>query len=103
MYLSPDSHRDIEFAQRLHHELEARDYNPWVHWQNISLTSEWLDEVYAGIQSADTFLFPISPSVGVFMVCTLEIEYAVQHNKRLVPVVWRDVEAGQVFSHVCHN
>lgn len=37
------------------------------------------------------------------MVCTLEIEYAVQHNKRLVPVVWRDVEAGQVFSHVCHN
>ena len=74
-----------------------------MHWQNISLTSEWLDEVYAGIQSADTFLFPINPSVGVSMVCTLEIEYAVQYNKQLVSVAWRDVEAGQVFSHVCHN
>jgi len=27
------SRKDIEFAQRLHHELEARDREPWVDWQ----------------------------------------------------------------------
>ena len=55
------SRKDIEFAQHIHRELEARDREPWVDWQDIPPTSEWLDEVYAGIRAADTFLFIISP------------------------------------------
>ena len=98
------SRKDIEFAQRIHHELEARDREPWVDWQDIPPTSEWLDEVYAGIQAADTFLFIISPDSVVSEICTLEIEHAVQHNKRLVPVVWHDVEDDQVHSAMsAHN
>ena len=98
------SRKDIEFAQRIHHELEARDRQPWVDWQDIPPTSEWLDEVYAGIQEADTFLFIISPDSVVSEICTLEIEHAIQHNKRLVPVVWHDVEADQVHSAMsAHN
>ena len=46
------SRKDIQFAQRIHQELEARDREPWVDWQDIPPTSEWLDEVYAGIQAA---------------------------------------------------
>ena len=92
------SRKDIEFAQRIHQELEARDREPWVDWQDIPPTSEWLDEVYAGIQEADTFLFIISPDSVVSEICTLEIEHAIQHNKRLVPVVWHDVEDDQVHS-----
>ena len=90
------SRKDIQFAQRIHQELEARDREPWVDWQDIPPTSEWLDEVYAGIQAADTFLFIISPNSVVSEICTLEIEHAIQHNKRLVPVVWRDVADDQV-------
>jgi len=98
------SRKDIEFAQRIHHELEARDRQPWVDWQDIPPTSEWLDEVYAGIQEADTFLFIISPDSVVSEICTLEIEHAVQHNKRLVPVVLHDVEDDQVHSAMsAHN
>jgi len=92
------SRKDIQFAQRIHQELEARDREPWVDWQDIPPTSEWLDEVYAGIQEADTFLFIISPDSVVSEICTLEIEHAIQHNKRLVPVVWHDVEDDQVHS-----
>ena len=66
------SRKDIEFAQRIHQELEARDRQPWVDWQDIPPTSEWLDEVYAGIQAADTFLFIISPDSVVSEICTLE-------------------------------
>ena len=83
------SRKDIQFAQRIHQELEARDREPWVDWQDIPPTSEWLDEVYAGIQAADTFLFIISPDSVVSEICILEIEHAVQHGKRLVPVVWK--------------
>ena len=98
------SRKDIQFAQRIHHELEARDRQPWVDWQDIPPTSEWLDEVYAGIQEADTFLFIISPDSVVSEICTLEIEHAIQHNKRLVPVVLHDVEDDQVHSAMsAHN
>jgi len=98
------SRKDIEFAQRIHQELEARDREPWVDWQDIPPTSEWLDEVYAGIQAADTFLFIISPDSVVSEICTLEIEHAIQHNKRLVPVVLHDVEDDQVHSAMsAHN
>ena len=31
------SRKDIQFAQRIHHELEARDREPWVDWQDILL------------------------------------------------------------------
>ena len=62
----------------------------------IPPTAEWRDEVYASIQAADTFLFIISPDSVVSEICTLEIEHAIQHNKRLVPVVWRDVADDQV-------
>ncbi|MBT21430.1 hypothetical protein CMK17_15965 [Candidatus Poribacteria bacterium] len=98
------SRKDIQFAQRIHHELEARDREPWVDWQDIPPTAEWLDEVYAGIQEADTFLFIISPDSVVSEICTLEIEHAVQHNKRLVPVVLHDVDDDQVHSTMsAHN
>ena len=37
-------------------------------------------------------------------ICTLEIEHAVKHNKRLVPVVWKEVEDHQVHSAMtAHN
>ena len=98
------SRKDIEFAQRIHHELEARDREPWVDWQDIPPTSEWVDEVYAVIQATDTFLFVISPDSVVSEICALEIEHAVKHNKRLVPVVLRDVEDDQVHSVIsAHN
>ena len=98
------SRQDIQFAQRIHQELEARDRQPWVDWRDIPPTSEWLDEVYAGIQAADTFLFIISPDSVVSEICILEIEHAIQHNKRLVPVVLHDVEDDQVHSAMsAHN
>ena len=92
------SRKDIQFAQHIYQELEARNHEPWVDWQDIPPTAEWLDEVYAGIQAADTFLFIISPDSVVSEICILEIEHAIQHNKRLVPVVLHDVEDDQVHS-----
>ena len=98
------SRKDIEFAQHIHQELETRDRQPWVDWQDIPPSAEWLDEVYAGIQEADTFLFIISPDSVVSEICTLEIEHAVQHNKRLVPVVLYDVSDDKVHSAMsAHN
>ena len=42
----------------------ARDREPWVDWQDIPPVAESLNEVYAGIQTADAFLFITSSDFG---------------------------------------
>ncbi|MDP6599671.1 MAG: toll/interleukin-1 receptor domain-containing protein, partial [Candidatus Poribacteria bacterium] len=98
------SRRDIDFVRHLFDQLTARDREPWADWQDIPATADWLAEIYRGIEAADSFLFVISPDSVASEICTLEIEHAVKHNKRLVPVVWKEVEDHQVHSAMtAHN
>ena len=80
------SRRDIDFVRHLFDQLKARDRDAWADWQDIPPTADWLAEIYSGIEAANTFLFVISPDLVASAICTLEIEHAVKHNKRLVPV-----------------
>ena len=86
------SRRDIDFVRHLFDQLKARDREAWADWQDIPPTADWLAEIYHGIEAADSFLFVISPDSVASEICTLEIEHAVKHNKRLVPVVWKDAD-----------
>ena len=98
------SRRDIDFVRHLFDQLKARDREAWADWQDIPPTADWLAEIYHGIEAADSFLFIISPDSVASEICTLEIEHAVKHNKRLVPVVWKEVEDNQVHSAMtAHN
>ena len=95
---------DIDFVRHLFDQLTAHDREPWADWQDIPPTADWLAEIYGGIEAADSFLFIISPDSVASEICTLEIEHAVKHNKRLVPVVWKEVEDNQVHSAMtAHN
>ena len=86
------SRRDIDFVRHLFDQLQAHDREPWADWQDIPPTADWLAEIYRGIEAANTFLFVISPDSVASEVCTLEIEHAVKHNKRLIPVVWAETD-----------
>ena len=86
------SRRDIDFVRHLFDQLQAHDREPWADWQDIPPTADWLAEIYRGIEAANTFLFIISPDSVASEVCTLEIEHAVKHNKRLIPVVWAETD-----------
>jgi hypothetical protein len=90
------SRRDKDFVKRLFEALEAHDRDAWVDWEDIPPTVEWLAEIYAAIEAADTFVFVISPDSTVSEVCGMEIAHAVKHNKRLVPIVCHDVDAKAV-------
>ena len=84
------SRKDKEFAQVLHQALKENNRDTWVDWQNIPLTAEWWQEIEAGIEAANTFIFVLSPDSLASEVCAKEIDHAVKYNKRLVPIVWRD-------------
>lgn len=90
------SRRNKEFVQELHAALEATGREVWVDWENIPVAVDWWKEIQLGIELADTFVFVLSPDSVASKVCGQEIEEALKHNKRLVPVVCQDVQPDQV-------
>ncbi|ASC69520.1 WD-40 repeat protein [Halomicronema hongdechloris C2206] len=81
------SRKDKEFVQILNRALVESKYDAWVDWEDIPLTADWWAEIQAGIEAADTFIFIISPHSIASTVCRQEIDHAIEHNKRLVPIV----------------
>jgi len=83
------SRKDKNFVQKLHEGLTQSQKDSWVDWEDIPLTADWWAEIQAGIEESDTFVFVISPDSVDSKVCHQEIDHAVQHNKRLIPIVYR--------------
>ena len=87
------SRRDKAFVQRFDEALKGRQRETWVDWEGIRPTEEFMRAIYAAIEGADTFVFVLSPDSIASEVCGLEIAHAAAHNKRMVPIVARDVNA----------
>ena len=85
------SRRDKAFVQQLEQALRATGREIWVDWLDIPPTVDFLQEIYAGIEAANTFIFVISPDSAKSEVCGMEVEHAVKFNKRIVPVIYRDL------------
>jgi len=90
------SRKDIAFARLLHQSLKENQLETWIDWQDIPPSADWLAEVYEAIEWADAFVFVISETSLGSEICGLEIAHAAKHNKRLIPIVIKDVEAEQV-------
>lgn len=90
------SHHNKDFVQQLHSALEATGREVWVDWESIPVAGDWWKEIQLGIELADTFLFVLSSDSVASKVCGQELEEALKHNKRLVPLVFEDVPPEQV-------
>ena len=90
------SRRDQAFVRSFHAALVARGREVWIDWEDIPPTADWEAEIYAGIEAADAFVFVLSPDSVRSDVCPRELEHAVHHQKRLVPVVCRAVDPKDV-------
>lgn len=89
------SRADTYFVQQLHTRLQEDGRDIWVDWEDIPLTADWWNEIQEGIDGSDTFLFIISPDSVASQVCRKEIEHAVASHKRLIPILYRDIERAQ--------
>jgi WD40 repeat protein len=85
------SRRDKPFVQSLSNAIKKKGHETWVDWDDIPPTVDWWEEIKAGIEAAHTFVFIISPNSIISDVCYKEIEHAVSHNKRIIPVVYEDI------------
>ena len=89
------SRKDIEFARRLTGELKKSDLDFWVDWEGIPPSVGWWKQIEKGIEDADTYLFLISPDSAASKVCAQELDCAVKNGKRLIPLVVREIPAGE--------
>jgi TonB family protein len=90
------SRKDKEFVRRLHEVLSQRDREAWVDWEDIQPTEEWMQAIYGAIEGADTFIFALTPDSLASITCGREMAHAAAHNKRMVPIVARDVKTDTV-------
>ena len=87
---------DKEFVQLLDRGLRKRARDTWVDWEKLRPAEEWMAAIYSAIEAAQAFVFIISPDSIASEVCHRELAHAVEHNKRLIPVVCREVSATTV-------
>jgi WD40 repeat protein len=90
------SRKDAEFVHRLDDELRRRGREAWVDWEGIRALENWEETIYGAIEGADTFIFVLTPDSVASQICGREIKHAAVNNKRMVPLVARDVEADTV-------
>jgi hypothetical protein len=90
------SRKDKEFVRRLDEELKRRDRETWVDWEGIPPGDKWEKTIYGAIEGTHTFIFVLTPDSIASEVCGKEIAHAAANNKRLVPIVHRDVAADRV-------
>jgi len=81
------SRKDKDFVGELKEALEKHSYDVWVDVEDILPTEDWLAGVYSGIEKADAFVFVISSDSIRSEDCQRELDHAVEHNKRLVPIM----------------
>ena len=90
------SRKDKDFVCRLDESLKSRGREAWVDWDDIRPTEDFMQAIYGAIEGVDTFVFVLTPDSVASVVCGREIAHAVANNKRMVPIVARDVNADTV-------
>ncbi|MCA9905636.1 MAG: toll/interleukin-1 receptor domain-containing protein, partial [Anaerolineae bacterium] len=95
------SRRDQVFARRLFDGLERAGFDSWADWEGIPYSAEWWKEIEKGIVESDAFLCVISPHYLTSKICNEELAFARGLNKRIIPVVRREVrERGEFVAEI---
>ena len=90
------SRKDSVIARKLIQAFKDIELDVWVDWEDIPPAVGWLDQILRGIEESDAFIFLVSPDSVISEVCQVEIGHAGKNNKRIIPIVVRDVDAKTV-------
>lgn len=83
------SRKDKAFVQKLYESLKNQQRDIWVDWEDIPPTADWRAEIRSGIEAANAVIFVITPDSVRSKECRVELELALENNKRLVPLMYR--------------
>lgn len=86
--------KDVDFVKPLVDALHAAGKEVWIDWEDIPPGSVgFTDDIRKGVEGADAFIAVLSPDYLESPYCVdMELGYAIQLNKKLIPVVYRKFE-----------
>ncbi len=90
------SRSDTVFSLDLVAGLQACGFEAFIDQEDIAPGEPWEDRLRGLIESADTMVYVLSPDSLASTHCSWEVEEALRLNKRLLPVVWREVDDASV-------
>jgi hypothetical protein len=83
---------DQGFARDLNAGLQILQRDTWIDWHSIPDSAEWRAEIFAAIESADNFLFIISPDSLRSLMCGQEVADVVANRNRIVTILYHSVD-----------
>ena len=81
------SRRDIAFARLIREALQESEIDTWIDWERIPVGERWWQEITQAIENANVFMFIISQHSIGSKVCRDEIDLALKHHKRIIPIL----------------
>ena len=90
------SRKDRDFVEALRSRFHALGRDVWVDVEDIPPTAKWRSEVLSSIDQSNAFVFVLSPDSIASRECIRELAHAVKGNKRIIPVVHREVDPKSV-------
>ena len=86
------SRKDSVAARKLIASFKEMQQDVWVDWEDIPPAVDWMEQIFHGIEGADAFIFLVSPDSVASEVCNVEVGQAAKNNKRIIPVVVREID-----------
>jgi WD40 repeat protein len=86
------SRRDKEFVHALVKGLERQGKSVWIDTEEIGDGEVFPAAIRSAIEQSDGFVFVITPESAESRYCESEVEYALELNKRLIPLLREPVE-----------
>jgi WD40 repeat protein len=90
------SRADSDFARRINNALQVQGKTTWFDQESIAAGVDFEQEILRGIESADNFLFILSPEAVSSKYCDKEVGYAAQLNKRFVTLLHHSLSAEEI-------
>ena len=90
------SRRDKAFVRALCHALQEHNHQLWVDWDGIRSSLPWREEISNGIRQATRLIYILSPDTIASQYCNWEIDQALKLQKKLIPILCRDVDISTV-------
>jgi len=90
------SRKDTEFVRKIYKLLGARKREAWIDLNDIDYSVKWWDEISAGIDGANNFVLFISPNSLTSLFCHREIAYAMEHKKRIIPFLIKNINEKEI-------
>jgi WD40 repeat protein len=92
------SRKNKLFVRKLNDAIDKEEIEAWVDWEGIPPSADWMTEVSTAIQASDAFVFIMSPDSLKSKVCMDELKLAIQFNKKIIPLLYREPEKNQIIS-----